>query len=380
MSYSFLQGTPINNMPACIRKPLQRIFNPLNYPDRQAEKEEKWEKLRLKEDRPHALLNTRIDISQTSLAPHIGKKSSPFFRLPLELRLSIYEIAIGKNILHLFHFPKCIKHTRFPSENDFSAPIYQPPAFNKANWRGISTTGLPLLLTCRAIYREAIDVLYGSNVFSLNDINILVFWNDMPLVRRPRMAAIRHLKISWSYYEDPVSFLGLRYAPYDWATWKRFWTIIAENMPALKSLHARIEYVGRWEKPKMEQPWIQPMMTLKGLESSNVTVEMLQRIGSWDAERMRDVEGAVKAAWTRKVDDRESPDLRSIDTRAAQPMMTEGSPRAGTRQGSCSNPAVQKPIVYSKTAIRFCTKRLQGCRQHEYQSDRQSKASEKLRK
>ena len=278
-----------------IRKPLQRILHPLDYPDRQSEKEAKLERRRLKHDKPLALPNFRINISQLSLC-HVERqhKQCAFWRLPVELRLYIYELAIGNNVLHLFHFPKCIKHTRSGLDK-FTVPTPEQPAFNMANWRGISSTGVPLLLTCHAIYREAVDVLYGSNVFSLNDLNVLVYWNDLPLIPQPRMATIRHLKITWLYYKEPAVYLGLKYAPYDVHTWERFWQIIAHEMPALTSLDVRIEYVGIWEEPKLEQPWIEAMMGVKGIR--DVTLQVLESTGSWDAKRVSEVEVAVEKAW-----------------------------------------------------------------------------------
>ena len=290
-----------------LNRTIERVLHPLDYPGRQEKLEARLEKKKLISDKPKPLPYSRFNISQLwipdqtswSAASKMTQASqhSPFFRLPRELRILIYEMAIGYRVLHLLSLPKCIKHIRLPVNESF-VPRNSPSAFNKVDYRQTSCTGLPLLLTCRTVYGEAIDILYSSNTFLITDLNALVYLNDLPLIRRQRMEAIRHLKVEWIHYTDPAPLIGLRYAPYDWATWERFWTIIKEMR--LRSLDVKLAYFGAGGEttPLTEEKWMQPMLEVRRVKSAAITL-LRKEDPNDEPYRWDEAERRIQDAWRR---------------------------------------------------------------------------------
>ena len=296
-----------------ITRSWELLLNPVDFRSQEV-KEARLEKKYLKKNKPQPLPYLRIHITQEHIAAHPDEKPPPprstasghstqalppLLRLPAELRLQIFELVTGGQIIHLLHLPRQIKHICFPSTSLAETPLppHQPPQYNVANRRFLSTTGLPLLLTCHSIYYDTIDILYSSNTFSLNDLNVLLFWNDLPLLRRQRLQSIRRLSIQWVYYSDPGQSIGLVYEPYDFATWRRFWQIVAGEMIGLRQIELALEYVGTWQTPKAEQSWVKPTMGVKGMQ--HVSISLLERRSPWDKERCGEVEKVVEDAWKR---------------------------------------------------------------------------------
>ena len=224
---------------------------------------------------------------------------SPLLRLPFELRIHIYELALGGNILNLRHKHCRVAHLRLST----SCP--PPPLFHGVSEthpflspNQFSTTGLPLLLTCRSIYRDAIRLLYTSNTFFVSDLGVLIHWADPPLLHPRRFADIRDLSVRWVYYSDPQHFVGSAAAPYDWRTWSTFWEIVATQMSGLKRLELRMEYMGRREEVGVEAEWVRAMMGVGRIKE--VAVEIVFRTSPWAGDRCEEVEKAVKDAWLRE--------------------------------------------------------------------------------
>ena len=279
------------------KRSLDRVLHPLDYEGRQQAKEAKLEKRYLKESRPAPLSSPRFNITQECLQVEHCAPNGLLFRLPFELRLQIYELVLGSHLLHLIHLPKRIRHIRFDPKaiGEVKPPQHQPAVYNVAFQRHITTTGLPLLLTCKTAYRESIQVLFSSNIFSLSDLNVLIYWSDLPLVPRQRIKSIRHLSIIWTYYSDPGQAIGCFHEPYNWATWQRFWTIVADEMPSLRTLELKLEYVGRWEEPQEQQAWVKAMMGVKGVK--HATLDIARRIGPAEIKRSPAIEQALQTSW-----------------------------------------------------------------------------------
>ena len=281
---------------------------------------------RVKEKQPSPLPSKRINLTRESLVDqgHHGQFSdsvsdpkvsslertctlstalvSPLLRLPFELCTNIYALALGGNILNIRHKDCKIRHIR---QSKPCLTFDLPPRFFHG-YDGqhllypdqFSTTGLPLLRTCRSVYRDAIHLLYTSNTFFISDLSILVHWADLPLLHPQRVAAIRHLSVRWSYYSDPEHFCGSAAAPYDWATWYRFWEIVATCMPGLKKLDLWMEYIGRREEVEVENEWVKIMLGVRRIQE--ITVEIVLRMSPSAGESCEEVERVVKEAWSQE--------------------------------------------------------------------------------
>ena len=225
-------------------------------------------------NRPSPLPSTRLNISQSALLPQCPEgQASSLLSLPLELRRLIYDLAVGGHILTLQQVGKKIS---IPPT--VTAPYQGIPADHFI--RPIVTRedrtffpALPLLLTCRQIYCEAIGTLYGNNTFRLYSPLILVYLNDLCL-RPQHLQAIRHLTFEWVYMTDPMHFHGDSQKPYDWSTWERFWHIIAHSMN-LDSLVAQIDYLEPNPAANVEGDWVKPILEVKGIRKARVSIELM---------------------------------------------------------------------------------------------------------
>ncbi|KAL9130967.1 MAG: hypothetical protein Q9175_006885 [Cornicularia normoerica] len=277
---------------------------------------------RVKDQQPSPLPPKRINLTQESLldqahhAPSSGTRLtpqprtlgrtytsnpvplSPLLLLPFELRTHIYELALGGNILNIRRKHGKIGHMRLSSPTTKLYPFMFDGVFKDQPVLGptqFSTTGLPLLLTCRSIYREAIRLLYASNVFEVSDLTVLIQMVDLPLLLPRRLAEIRHLSVRWVYYGVPRLFPGSDDPPHDWQTWSRFWEIVATQMPGLKKLELRMEYLGRGGEAGVEKDWVKAVMAVRRVKEA--VVEIVLRTGPWAGDRCEDVERVVKEAW-----------------------------------------------------------------------------------
>lgn len=114
---------------------------------------------------------------------------------------------------------------------------------------------LPLLMTCRRIYTEAMPVLYGENTFSM--LHLYSVTSLAETVLPQRLHTIRKVELGWYFYVPyPLyrrrgkSVIGQpttmdECPPYDIATWERVWDILA-GMEGLREL--RVDLVGRWSE------------------------------------------------------------------------------------------------------------------------------------
>ncbi|MCJ1250197.1 hypothetical protein MMC30_007423 [Trapelia coarctata] len=279
--------------------PLANLFDPTSRPRRhdRRTRNQRWqtqrthsaEKKRVLAQRPQPLPRSRFNISQPSLPTHGPSPPSPPFlsKLPLEIRLRIYEYILGNTRLHLFHpdpatapFPlrylRCHEPTCLTSS---CTPLTACPADTAQNqWRRIiappthpDAMDLALLRTCRQIYAEAVDILYGSNIFHISDLNVLVYLANYR-IRPQRLRAIRKLELRWNYYCDPAMWRGCVHEPYDWGTWEEVWEIIGARM-ALSGLKVRLAYWGPGEDLSVDARWIAPMLKVRGIRDVEVAVE-----------------------------------------------------------------------------------------------------------
>lgn len=203
------------------------------------------------ESRPRRLFPTRRQSLSDSAKKTHDQSQSPFFKLPAELRLAIYsEAGLSNATIHCFtheyenqtgaatcpieHLTKKnstnIYHGKVCThpQDDSSAPPYisstpthctgcttasrqaltpLPSSFIAFAPRSPppppSSPILPLLLTCRRLYTEALPPLYASSTFSFTDLFTLT--DFLTTAMPPAHAArIRSLTLTWTMLAQPV--------------------------------------------------------------------------------------------------------------------------------------------------------------------------------
>ncbi|KAF2817983.1 uncharacterized protein BDZ99DRAFT_24991 [Mytilinidion resinicola] len=234
--------------------------------------------------RPRALTRppspSRPSNTKQSNNPQV--QSPLFSRLPLEIRKMIYEEAIGKSVIHLeirdhryvvghalcpepksgkcgcryCRYLTCrrIRKTANPLPYLFSHTLCPEPEQGKCGCRYLKRRGarktmnpLPLLLSCRMIYSEAIDLLYSSNSFAFRHDagGPLVILPDLLLPQR--FHAIRSLSLFWvpDFWVslDPPSRLT--------EEWEFAWKVIA-SMKGLQTVYVDLAQDGLM-RPDLER-------------------------------------------------------------------------------------------------------------------------------
>ena len=234
--------------------------------------QERNHKIRL-ENAPKPLrLKHRRELS-TGPNPRL-QADSRLLRLPAEIRLQIWYEVFGGEVLHLVQLPKRLGHVRCCSTLSATdarrscilayrgpGPIAQPADIK------LSSLDLALLQSCRQIYTEAVDVIYATNLFDLDDVSTLLYLSQT--IRPQRLAAIKYLQLTWELLWAPFSIPETKdpfLFPNDDATWVTFWRLIETQMPGLLEL----TFVVHAMYPKMDwsldEGWVQPLLRIRGLK------------------------------------------------------------------------------------------------------------------
>ncbi|KAF2431843.1 hypothetical protein EJ08DRAFT_695995 [Tothia fuscella] len=148
-----------------------------------------------------------------------------FQKLPLELRRQIWEECVGGFDVYLGIADLKLQHCKlFPGMNHDQKTLSIQQAEYKL---------LPLLLTSRQVYTEAIDFLYSSNNFRTAQIEVVPALTSS--IRLSRFNAITSLAIHWTL---PVVYRhSLFGAPtHETLLWERT-TKTLSSMKGLKDLH-----------------------------------------------------------------------------------------------------------------------------------------------
>lgn len=246
-------------------------------------------KVTTKEPQPSApkpLPPRRRALSTTSFDRTLDSNCLLLDRLPPEIRLEIYTYVLGRNLLHLVQGEERISHVRCraSSATDFRRTC-RPAAANTARriLPGSTSNGnLALIKTCRQVYIEAMDVLYTTNVFDLDDPRTLLYFSQS--IRPQRLASITKLHV----YCPIGSPLGhghgnsypIQEPPYDEKTWKRFWHVIATQMPRLVDLRVCFGVRFGISELKMDDAWVKPLLEIRGLNRFDFDVEYVDDPGA----------------------------------------------------------------------------------------------------
>ncbi len=228
-------------------------------------------------------------------------------RLPFELRLRIYEYALGGQTIHLVHLRN--DSVQWP----FQASSPMITSMIGANWDPLKPDpweppiiSLALLLTCRQIYSEAADVLYSSNFFATD--NIRVFIHLAENCRCPqRLLAIKHLQVSitWRFFPLLASYTGQKgdyNGYYDSATWRRFWHLVANDM-RLTSLGIDVDSFGAEENLSVDAEWVKPILQVKGIRYPKVAIRPAGRSFEMFREQAESFQQELLIAMGRKRDE-----------------------------------------------------------------------------
>lgn len=158
--------------------------------------------------------------------------------LPAEVRQLIWAEVLGGHLLHIVRARKrllaiscaenvgpnletrwhgCWGHASDPISMGTTPGFYLPRSKHPAEPAKL----LPLVQTCRRIYKETISMLYADNIFDINHLDTIIYLQKSVLPQRlDQMCA---LNLTWNFrYSTPSSP-----APYDIGTWRETCDILA---------------------------------------------------------------------------------------------------------------------------------------------------------
>ena len=312
---------------------LYRAFNHGRNPQQRREHKKQQEfaeeEQRVLSQRPRPLPTTRIDIFQSNLCQSPAATTQPdcflLTRLPSEIRHRIWTEVVGGHIIHITHVDRDLRAfiLRAPTidedegehnkdggstdvdQRDFhttallSPPIYPPKDPLPSDGPPFASPPflLSLPLTAHIIYAESLPLIYTANTFAFTSPLPLIYMHSLPTIPHDHFRLITSLQLHWTYFLFSKQTISRTYGEYAPDTWSRFWTTVAEEMPRLKRLGAKVDlWVPHGREDDEEAKWAKPMMQVRGLEQ----VEC--RLGRWirPSERI-DFDGLaekVQEVWT----------------------------------------------------------------------------------
>lgn len=137
---------------------------------------------------------------------------SPIFLLPTELRLQIYSLVLGNRNIHLGleteddnrlspylrHY-----HCKYGRQDLFIDPWHNCWFPRGGRPKDPVQKILGLLLTCRLIYSEAIDLLYSANTFQLENLHLVKHLHTLVLPQR--LQAMQRLVLILRFDRFPLA-------------------------------------------------------------------------------------------------------------------------------------------------------------------------------
>ncbi|KAF2476185.1 uncharacterized protein BDR25DRAFT_339293 [Lindgomyces ingoldianus] len=214
-------------------------------------------------------------------------------RLPAEIRLRIWEYAVGRQDLHILRKQGKMGYSACAGEMCKDCPKVDGVLYKrhvrdqvepfKKDLQLAEMSLLNLLLTCRQIYSEAIDVLYTSNTFLFPHIWNLTFFQTT--IRPKRFASIRSVHLSHffephQYENQPLrgksSYIAYPGAEVAWESGCK--ALLA--MTKLRQLRIDVRRAGFYPANVSPLGLVSVFEPLKGLKVGDWTVEVT--IGSPD--------------------------------------------------------------------------------------------------
>lgn len=191
-------------------------------------------------------------------------------KLPLDVRLMIYELVLGGMVFHLSAFgPRfrillyiCNRPDRIDDQPHecHSLSTKAPSAAPRQDFQDASGL-LPLLVTCRQVYSEAIHVLYSANVFEFRQ-NSAAFRFLKMMIPPQRLQSIRRFRWHMRIPHHPNTNGRSRR---DWSGLFEFFT---NEMTGLQHLLLQIQTMQPMEAEIREtsddegMDWVRPMVEM----------------------------------------------------------------------------------------------------------------------
>lgn len=200
-------------------------------------------------------------------------QSPVFAQLSPEVRHIIWSEALGCHVLHIVRAQKrllaidCAESISadletsrhgcwgLTSEMGNTAGYYRHP---RTNHPARPTSLLPLLQTCRRIYKETISILYENNTFDINHVDTLAYLRRSILPQRLNQIRVLNFAYYFKYWMH-----GVR--PYDLAMWSK----TCDSLSRLAGLEALTMHLTGYDvlplagDRKVWDPILQPLMQVK---------------------------------------------------------------------------------------------------------------------
>lgn len=220
--------------------------------------------------------------------------SSLLSKLPSEIRSIIWQYCMSDQHMHVVRCPKRLASRTChydPAANPERCPHHSCWGQTKSgaitSWRSESRsvptlqpfplrrgdslhTPFALLMTCRAVYRETVALLYTDTLLDMNHIDTIIYLRQTILP--VRFHAIRHVRLDWCLTGEPytwrspddIEFHDQISAPYDMATWRSACGVLAE-MRGLEDLcvFIRCSTTPRWLNVDSWGPLLDPLTQVR---------------------------------------------------------------------------------------------------------------------
>jgi hypothetical protein len=280
--------------------------------------------------------NPPVDLNAHPIHP---QSDSLFMtRLPPEIRLRIYQYAFGDEVVHLVQLKDKIRHVRCPHADSSLDRNRRCCPVTPARWRldtststnttpttsttssnattattaagaavvlyphthpalpsHLSTSSLPLLRTCRAIYAEAADLPYTTPTFDVDDLHTFIAFAQT--IAPQHLRALKRLSVHYTPVWQPLSGQSHKSSIYAHThndeLWTRFWDRVAA-CSGLEQLHLTLD-LGRFTSTApagpgapglvggvgggggglrlaIEEPWVAPILAVRGLRRFELAV------------------------------------------------------------------------------------------------------------
>lgn len=220
-------------------------------------------------------------------------KSAFLSRLPIEVRLFIYEYVFGSLGSHtadcyFFELPLS-QRTLFPSPYLWASPHTFEDRDNE----------VALLRTCRQVHQEAIDTFLNGSFFYVYfrgprsprvDPNI-----KLRVYRSPELCLIGHLDIHWNYYDTdypPVSTCSD--TKNDIGKWEQLWAAVAAHM-RLTHLGLNLVYFGPEDQMHAQASWLTPVRHIRRIKNVKIEIRHIGNIGQIQDALNQDLEKIMTA-------------------------------------------------------------------------------------
>ena len=229
----------------------------------------------------------RRQLSKLARSDDATRRSLLFQKLPIELRILIYSLVVGNDRFRLITIPWKVVAARDIDGNVSMTQEHFTPANELVPTRRFPSNGNALLMTCRQVYSEAVDLLYSSNTFVLHDFHTLeTFAKSVPT---QRLNAIRKLEI----YYSPMTSIPYQHewtrhydlpSDLDW-----IWEIVV-GMQGLRNLGIFLESYSTLilddeDREASEVRRLKPLLQLRGLSTFRLELSYLGDLRLEDHQR-----------------------------------------------------------------------------------------------